>query len=313
MKLADKLDIAIKATETTPAEEENGYILNGKTYRAYMTNQKWQVFCDSMTEQARREYREGSGGELEETSTPPKMASYGSSSRMLYLLSRNTDGFHFETKLRTSFGGPGANLDGFAEQDDRYLFVEAKCREPYHAPHSESNPIAVSRAYSELYEHINNTMYGSLLCHMQPHETNATRMKVTYSCDGEPIQYFDIKQMICHLLGIAVAVLEGRLPDKRIDFLYLIYDPTELNMEPTDKAEIEAIYDRLREECISIDFATLFVTLLTYLRDQRGIGTLSDSEIGRYLFDFTFTVCDPQFYQLLSVDGQAPLLFDSKE
>ena len=79
-----------------------------------------------MPETARIEYGAGDGGELEEKDgRPPKMASFGSSSRMIYNLSNKKDGFHFEKKLPTTVGGT-ANLDGFYEDDARYIFCRGE-------------------------------------------------------------------------------------------------------------------------------------------------------------------------------------------
>lgn len=52
-------------------------------------------------------FSEGSGKELEERKVgeytyPPKMASFGSSSRMLFNLSKDTHGFQFEKKIPTT-------------------------------------------------------------------------------------------------------------------------------------------------------------------------------------------------------------------
>ena len=87
------------------------------------------------------------GSELKEKNgRPPKMASFGSSSRMIYNLSNKKNGFHFEKKLPTTVGGT-ANLDGFYEDDNRYIFVEAKCHEPYNVKKT-----VISSKYKDLYK-----------------------------------------------------------------------------------------------------------------------------------------------------------------
>ena len=45
-------------------------------------------------------------------------------------------------------------------------------------------------------------------------------MNVDYVVGKEKLEYFDIKQTICHLLGIATALLKSNLERKEIDFIY---------------------------------------------------------------------------------------------
>ena len=292
MDIRKELDLAIKRAEV--GEDTRGYKTekDGKTreYEAYMTNEAWKSFIDGMCDRAKREYTEADGGELtEKCGRPPKMASYGSSSRMIYALSHGAKDFRFEKKLHTTVGGT-ANIDGFADKGDKYIFVEAKCRELY----LENRYVEVSRAYEELYGYINGSMGGSLVCEMRAHEAKDRYMRVRYLVDGEEIRYFDIKQMICHFLGIATALLTGELSQRQIDFLYLLYDPTELDCAE----EIKDRYTEICGEIISPDMNLLFVTVLRYLRDK-GVGELDDSEIDQYFYNLTFTLCNQEFYTQL--------------
>ena len=298
MNLQKKLDMAIKASEVPKENLQDGYVINGRKTSTYMTNAEWEDLILGMNERVRDEYGQGSGGELKETRYPPKMACYGSSSRMLYNLSAHKKEFHYEKKLSTTVGGV-ANIDGFMEQRDRYIFVEAKCREPYHTSYSDSTPCVVSNAYKELYEYINESMAGAIFCNMQPHPQKHGYMNVTYMCDGDTVEYFDLKQMISHLLGIGTELLRKRLDGRRIDFMYLIYDPTELPLDADTMSEVLEIYEKLRMECVCVDVNSLFLNILTYLRDIRSVGDMSDDEIERYMFDLTFTVCDQQFFSQL--------------
>lgn len=289
MDIRKILDLEIKRAET--GEVSGGYRIerNGETveYQSYMTNEKWEEFLDNMEPEAKSEYENADGGELSEKSgRPPKMASYGSSSRMIYNLSRNIEDFHFEKQLHTAVGGR-ANIDGFAERPERYIFVEAKCREPYSKPLFDT----VSGAYRELYEYINENMGGSLICEMSEHPSRVGYMNVQYLVDGEALRYFDMKQMICHFLGIAAALLNGELSNKQIDFLYLLYDPTELDCGD----RIKDIYGQLCGEIVGADMSLLFVTVLRFLRDL-GVGELDDCEIDAYLYKLTFTLCNQDFY-----------------
>lgn len=295
MNLRKELDLAIKASERG---SDGGYEADGRVYPAYMTNAEWNAFLDEMSDKAKKEYGAGGGGELiEKNGRPPKMASYGSSSRMIYRLSRDTEGFCFEKKLPTSVGG-SANLDGYLEQEDRHVFVEAKCREPYHKPYDES-PDRIRSVYRKLYEYISENSYGELTCDIR--SDDGRDMEVVFGRYGEVIKYLDVKQLICHLLGIGTALLNGSLSKKRIEMMYLVYDPTELQLKPEAKEGISAIYETLREECASLEMSMLFTLILTYLRDIVGIGDMSDDEIELQGYNFTFYLCDQELYPTLLV------------
>ena len=154
MNVTKELDLAIKRAEGENASD--GYAIGGKIYPTYMENAAWEVFKDAMPLSVASEFGAGGGGELsEKNGRPPKMASYGSSSRMLYCLSSRKEGFHFEKKLPTTLGGV-AHLDGFYEDGYRYVFVEAKCHEPYAVKKN-----SVSKSYEELYRYSASPTYHS--------------------------------------------------------------------------------------------------------------------------------------------------------
>ena len=219
-------------------------------------------------------------------------ADYHSSSSMIYSLSKHKETFIFNEKLPTTIGGT-ANLDGFFEESNRYVFVEAKCHETY----SKKSSYA-SQAYKNLYDYISENMSDTLFIKTEP-SSDQKLMKVEYIAEWEKIEYFDIKQMICHLLGIATGIIRGKLDYKQIDFIYLIYDPTELDIAIGIKEKIASIYERLCYECNLIDFGTLFRTVLSYLNEKRYNCTLSDEVIEQLSFRFTFTLASQDFYPLL--------------
>ena len=170
MELNKLLDYAIMADETAKNPEiKSGYTVNGRTYDNYLNNTSWAVFVAEMKEEnptAFDMYGKGGGKELEERRVganvyPPKMASFGSSSRMIYNLMKGVDGFLFEKKLPTTVGGI-ANLDGFMETDEKYIFIEAKCREPY----SRKENI-YERKYENLYKTITASDKTSVYCRIK--------------------------------------------------------------------------------------------------------------------------------------------------
>lgn len=291
MNLSRVLDLAIK--QKAKRADADGYTVGGRVYDTYLTNTEWQTFLDEMPQSVRDEYGAGDGDELrEKKGRPPKMASYASSSRMIYLLSHDRVGFHFEKKLPTTLGGT-ANLDGFCDDGYRYLFVEAKCHEPY-----SKQSVTVSRRYEGLYRFLNETVACGLEISMRPSKCGLY-MTVEYFSDGERLSCFDVKQMLCHLLGIASGMLRGELSKKQIDFIYLLYDPTELSLPDGAREEIEKIYERTCYECNLLDFATLLQGILLYLRKEHFPETMSDEEIAETAFKFTFSLASQELYPLL--------------
>ena len=291
MNISKKLDLAIKAWETNTTD--GGYCVDGRTYNTYMTRDEWDTFKISMLPSALEEYGEGSGGELvEKNGRPPKMGCYGSSSRMIYMLSRNKNGFHYEKKLATTVGGT-ANLDGFYEDDNRYVFVEAKCHEPYA---TKSN--SVSKSYEKLYNFINEEMPGNVKIAMKT-STCGRYMNVEYFSDGEKLEHFDMKQMICHLLGIATGILKKEFKQKQIDFIYLLYDPTDLELEATTKEAVDAIYRRTCYDCNLIDFAALLRVILAFLKAEKYSDTIADEDIDEIICKFAFSLASQEFYPIL--------------
>ena len=142
-KLKD-FDLAIAAVENTP----RGYLTENGNYDSYMSNEAWDAYLSSMDPKHRMQFDDGSGGELKEKNgRPPKMASFASSSRMAYKCSKCLPNFVFEKQLSTVIGGT-ANLDGYWEGNGKYIFVEAKCREPY----SHKSPETFRQNYKELYK-----------------------------------------------------------------------------------------------------------------------------------------------------------------
>ena len=84
------LDYAIRDYECKKFHVESGYKIGNKPpYWNYLSNGAWEKFKDSMKKVHRRQFEDADGGELKEKKgrwgiCPPKMASFGSSSRFLY-------------------------------------------------------------------------------------------------------------------------------------------------------------------------------------------------------------------------------------
>lgn len=291
MELNRSLDLLIKATETNQDIESTGFSLNGRIYNSYMDNKSWLEFCCDMQTNypsAFKSYGEGSGDELgikNKFRTPPKMAFYGSSSRMIYLHSRDIPNFKFEEKLPTTVGGT-AHMDGHITKGNTDIYIEAKCREPY----SKKNFI-IDTKYKHLYEFISSSADSNIKCRIE--EIGNGKMKVTFSAGEITITTFDVKQMISHLLGIATRYLKSNSSND-ILFLYFLYNPKFLDI--TDgklKNEIYAIYDTEMRECESINFEQLFKVILTYLQNIIS----SDLDVDKCAGSFSFKCCDQTTYK----------------
>ncbi len=268
LRLNQVLDYAIMQDETAKNSElKSGYKIGNRVYDNYLENNCFDAFVTKMKEKYPTAYEmfcAGGGKELEENQYPPKMASFGSSSRMIFNLMKDVQGFLFEEKLPTTIGGT-AHLDGFMETDDKYIFVEAKCREPY----STKNNV-YERKYEDLYKYISNSAKSNISCDIEDIEGNTKEMKVTFKVNSNPIHNFDMKQMISHLLGVATAFLKGKYEIRDIEFIYLLFDPTTIEIaDKTAKTQIHETYNNTCNECNTTDFKALFEVIVDYLKSYK--------------------------------------------
>ena len=293
-ELSKILDCAIMKDEFSRNHElKSGYVINGRSYDNYLSNDCFEVFVEAMKTNhtiAYKMYGEGSGNELEIRKGkygalyPPKMASFGSSSRMIYNLLKDVDGFQFEKKLATTVGGT-ANLDGFVETDSKCIFVEAKCREPYSEKQNK-----YEWEYKDLYNYITESDLTNVGCEIEGDELTDSKMLVTFKVNGEVIEHFDLKQMISHLLGVATAFLKGEFSDKDIKFIYLLFNPMLINIpDESAREQIYKIYNCTCRECENIDFKSLFAVIITFLKSEKGLGgSVNEAEL---ITGFSFKLC----------------------
>lgn len=294
MSIGETLDLSIKKAETGDTKVGKCYVLRERQYENYIDNEAWTAFVDEMKRQypmAYEEYGEGSGDELGIKKIgryPPKMASYGSSSRMIYMLSRDIPGFRFEKKLSTSVGGI-ANMDGYLCNGETHYYVEAKCREPY-SPKS----YVIDRKYEDLYRWLDQDEKVAFTCDITILDEN--KMEVRFIADGTKLTRFDIKQMICHLLGIATTKL-NQPTEEKTEFLYLLYNPTHIELvDRRHQEQILSIYETEVAECKCIPFAELYAAVVRYLYQNRNIGKMSESNMLKIANNFSFSLCDQKTY-----------------
>ena len=276
-------------------ETKSGYRADGdqKSYDAYMDNESWEAFKAEMAPAHRKQFESGGGKELEEKDgKPPKMASFASSSRMIYKLSRENPDFVFEKKLSTTVGGM-ANLDGYLDRPDKRIYVEAKCRKPY----GHKSGQIIKQNYREIYEYLQEKMGGNFSCVMDTipdTESSKNRMKVEFFCSGRAVAYFDIKQMICHLLAVATDALKH--PHyKKILFLYLLYNPCDLQLPQDAREIILDIYDQTTRAADGYDFCAMFGHIVDYLIGKNHLRAEQDYA-AQLKASFCFVLCDQNTY-----------------
>ena len=249
------LDYAIRDYECKKFPVESGYKIENNIYCNYLSKNSWKEFKDSMKKVHRRQFEDADGGELKEKKgrwgiCPPKMASFGSSSRFLYNISKDIVGFQFEKLLPTRVGG-SANLDGYITRGDGDVFVEAKCREIY----SSHKTIKVSNVYEEIYKELQE-LYPKFSFKnngrpIKNGKEDNEHFNCTFKFNGKEIIHFDIKQLICHFLAISANILENENANKNIKFIYLIFNPKEV-IEQVEKEsykkQINEIYGDTKKE-----------------------------------------------------------------
>ena len=298
MNILKAFDEALVREETKSGAVRNNYLADGnpKPYASYLDNGSWDAFLEGMDDKHREEYGAGGGKELEEKDgKPPKMASFASSSRMIYNLSKHIPDFAFEKKLTTTVGGM-ANLDGYLKLEDKVIFVEAKCREPY----SHKAEQIIKQNYRDVYAYLQEKMPDNFSCIMEnileTKEENPKRnMRVAFFCKGKSVAYFDIKQMICHLLAVATEALKHPV-NKKLVFLYLLYDPSDLQMPQEAKNEIMRIYGDTCWAANNYDFKAMFGHIVDFLLEKNKFDE-NAVDAKALKSAFSFMLCDQKIYK----------------
>ena len=258
--MATALDCAIRGNQI------GGYEVGNVRYYNYMSNHDWELYFEKMKPNHKKQYGTGAGGELKAGKYPPKMASFGSSSRFIYELSRDAvEDFIFEERLDTRVGGT-ANLDGFLRRKNKYIYVEAKRREIYYPSHEKQE---IKSVYVPVYNKIKS------LCKMfnyEPEcgapENGEELKKITFYVNNEPVKFFDLKQLICHFLGITYDIAKHPVKNVKVKFLYLLYNPKEIE-EKIDGKYCRNVMKRYDEVVKFIDnntetFESIFKAVLQY-------------------------------------------------
>lgn len=284
--LQTALDCAVRCK----SGNEAGYVVKKIKYYNYMSNKAWESYLEKMDPTHQKQYGLGAGGELKAGQYPPKMASFGSSSRLIYELSRKITGFNFEEKFDTRVGGI-ANLDGFLKKENKYIYVEAKRREIYGASHVNQK---IKVVYKDVYDYIKDKNLGF------DYETKACidkdkeeYFKCTFKIDGKPVEFFDLKQLICHFLGITYDIVKNGINNANVKFLYLIFNPekVENNIDERYRKNIITRYKEVKdfiEGNIKV-IIQIFYTVLEYQLERQ--------KLPRVEINFEYELVDQNSYK----------------
>lgn len=223
-----------------------GYKMGSKSYPSYYSQDAFTAFKLEMGfchPQHYNRYINGQGSELLETETPPKMASVASSSRFAYLALRwgaqaigGTDQVEFEHECRIQgIRGTAPQLDAYTtDENGNPIYVEVKCHEIFD-PHKTE----LKAAYWEnIYGEKNAFGFSS---------KKAIKDRETFDI---PLDQFgitrehsmmDIKQLLCHLMGIA-SQKEQKQP---ATLIYLFFKPAVTGSHHTI---LDGIFSQLTNE-----------------------------------------------------------------
>ena len=306
MDLVKALDFAIRDYEFKKKNNvySCGYFIGERKYWNYMSNDSWEKFKSEMPQEHRDRFKNADGGELCEKNSrwgwmPPKMASFGSSSRMLYGLSKDIPGFTFE-KIMPTHVGHDANLDGYLLNDDTAIFVEAKCREIY----SSHANLDISKEYRKVYQYLRekNSKFGF----DEKESKDQKQFKCTFKYDDEDIKHFDIKQLICHFLGITAALIDktdNKLESNNIKFIYLIFNPQK-NTDYSNSAiksykkKLIEQYKKTRNEIEKFgDMKWLFDSIMEFQVKENEKLKLTKENLKLPNYSFSFELMDQEEYK----------------
>lgn len=222
-------------------------------YSNYYSNDEFMSFIEEMKSSPYQEiyhaYNDGKGGELVVKNgrygkMPPKMASVASSSRFCYLALRNgAQGlggsgivkFEHECKIKGVFGN-APQLDAYIPNEN--IYVEAKCHEIF-----DSHKVIMKEKYWKLIYGKNNYFGFDII--EKPEKGDFEIPLSVFGLERDS-SMFDIKQLICHLLGI-----EAQKRDiESATLVYLFFKP-KAKTNNKQKA-IDEVFAILQDEILKI-------------------------------------------------------------
>ncbi|MBQ8683022.1 MAG: hypothetical protein IJ518_00715 [Clostridia bacterium] len=239
-----------------------GYVL-AKVYDAYYSREAFGAFLSEMQSEKYapyyQAYAKGKGSELKEQPgkygvTPPKMASVASSSRFCYLALRDgASGLGGGSRVQFEHACRIQGIFGTAPQLDAYIpdkniYVEAKCHEIF-----DLHTIKMATKYWDyLYGRGND--FG--LPVLERPDTDTFVIPAAVFGIDKSHTLFDIKQFLCHLLGIA----SQKHRAEEASLVYLFFKPK--TQTEDSRKEIDEVFLRLQQEITAL-FRSAHITAFT--------------------------------------------------
>lgn len=229
-----------------------GYKISNRCYENYYNQKVFQKFVLEMQlpkyNKFFNQYNFGKGSELKEVNgRPPKMASVASSSRFCYLALRdgykqlfNNVDIEFEHGCNIKgICGTGAQLDAYISKDN--IYFEVKCHEIF-----DKHKIVMRKQYWDmLYGQEND--FG--LPYAKIPDVDKFEVEMSIFNIFKEKSMFDIKQFLCHLLGIA----SQKNRETEVKLVYLFFKPKMDSSKEREK--VEEVFDRLKDEINNVFFS----------------------------------------------------------
>ena len=213
-----------------------------KPYDYYFNKPEFEKFKAEMKKSFPEAYKSfdfGKGGEMEETLRndkvlPPKMASVASSSRFAYLALRNGVSaigggnvvFEHPCKIEGVRGIP-PQMDAYSSAGN--IFIEVKCHEIF-----DKHKIIIKTKYKEKLEDFGLFISG---------EGEKVEIPLSEFDIKKETSMFDIKQLLCHLMGV-----KSHSNGDRATLLYLFFKPQNEKYQN----EIDSVFEELKSEIKTI-------------------------------------------------------------
>lgn len=271
MTLKQKFDLSIKdkflqGEECLPGikpskKSDFGRSVNGKVRETYFSNDFGEIILNSISKDIVDAYKNGKGNEIDNG----KFFSVASSSR--FAVASFTENKNDQVRCIQMFDGEQIQqiqferglkihgIKGTAPQMDVYIktsketFVEVKCHEIF--DESSHSVVKLSSQYEK------NAMFKEILEHYKIDAVNRTceidskgnSVKLLFNRNHFDVfsktTRFDLKQFLCHLMGIA----SNTNQDENKQFIYLFYKNPDDEFGPVYKEleeEIELIKDSFK-------------------------------------------------------------------
>ena len=233
--------------------------LLNKKYDTYYSNLVFSTFIDNMKSKNinhYHQYNSGNGSELKERKgIPPKMACVGSSSRFCYIalndvnwensILKGVPEFEYSCPI-DGIRGTSPQLDAFFKESNTYF--EVKCHEIF-----EKHPVILSSAYWNLIYGEGNDFRFNVTGTLNHGKENSKQFQISLEEFGfhkeKEKSMFDIKQLLCHLLGIKYSKKKDE-KSQNAELVYLFFIPQ--CSDTNDSNKINREFKNLKREIITI-------------------------------------------------------------